>query len=133
LDKQVVSGTMEQAEREFIHRLLFRYLYLSLRDSWHMTLQPKFPDIVVNGKPIRPDILLWVPGDPNSKILIECDGYEYHSKKDAFTSDRARDRITKTLGYTTLRFSGSEIHRNVSGVSTEVLNILEPDADAHGL
>ncbi len=133
LNKQVASGAMESAEREFIHRLVFRYVYMSLLNSWHMTLQPKFPDIVVNGKSIRPDILLWIPGNPNRKILVECDGYEFHSNKHAFTVDRARDRVTQGLGFTTLRFSGSEIHRNVSGVSTEVLNYLKPDADAHEL
>lgn len=133
LDRQVASEAMEQAERDVISRLVFRYLYLSLQDSWHMTLQPKFPDMIIDGKSIRPDLLLWVPGDPTRRILIECDGYKYHSNKAAFTADRARDRLTQGFGYTTLRFSGSEICRSPSGISTEVLNILEPDTEAREL
>lgn len=129
LDTQVVSGKMESQEREYINRLIFRYQYLSLRDNWHMTLQPKFPDIIVKGKSIRPDILLWVPSDPSKKIIVECDGYQFHSEKNAFISDRARDRITSQIGYTTLRFSGTEIYRDTSGVATELLNYLEPDID----
>lgn len=127
LDAQVSAGKMDSTEREFIHRLVFRYLYLALKDSWHMTLQPKFPDIKVGSKSIRPDILLWVPSNPSKKIIVECDGYQYHSEKKVFIADRARDRITSNMGYTTLRFSGTEIYRDISGVATELLNYLEPD------
>ncbi len=129
LDAQVVSGKLESSEREYIHRLVFRYHYLSLRNRWHMTLQPKFPDIIVGGKSIRPDILLWVPSDPRKMIIVECDGYQFHSEKKVFIADRARDRITSSLGYATLRFSGTEIYRDISGVATELLNYLEPDVE----
>lgn len=129
LDAQVVSGKMESSERKYIHRLVFRYLYLSLRDSWHLTLQPKFPDIIVGGKSIRPDILLWVPSDPSKRIIVECDGYQFHNEKNAFISDRARDRKTSGIGYTTLRFAGTEIYRDISGVAIELLNYLEPDVE----
>lgn len=129
LSDQVISGKMESPEREYINRLVFRYLYLSLKDSWHMTLQPRFPDVIVDGKAIRPDMLLWIPSDPSKKIIVECDGYQYHKEKRLFISDRARDRKTARLGYITLRYSGTEIYRNTSGVATELLNYLEPDVE----
>ncbi|PKN19406.1 MAG: hypothetical protein CVU71_07830 [Deltaproteobacteria bacterium HGW-Deltaproteobacteria-6] len=133
LNEQVKSKKMDKAERDFINRLMFRYVYLSLKDSWHMTLQPKFPDIIINGRSIRPDLLLWMPSDTTRKYIVECDGYEFHSNKDTFISDRARDRETQRLGYSTLRFSGSEIVKNVSGVATEVLHMLESDAEVSEL
>lgn len=129
LEDQLTLGKMDRSELRYINRLLFRYLYLSLKDSWHMTLQPKFPDILVGGASIRPDILLWTPADPNKKIIVECDGYQFHGEKSIFIADRVRDRKTASLGYTTLRFSGTEIYRNISGVATELLNYLEPDLE----
>ena len=129
LDTQVSSGKMDPSECIHIKYLMFRYRYLPLRDHWHMTLQPKFPDVIVNGKSIRPDILLWIPSKPSKKILVECDGYQFHKEKKLFINDRARDRKTSSLGYTTLRFSGTEIYKNISGVATELLNYLEPEAD----
>lgn len=133
LDEQVKSKKMDDSERVQINRLMVRYVYLSLKDSWHMTLQPKFPDIIINGSSIRPDILLWVPSDSTRKYIVECDGYEFHSNKDTFISDRTRDRVTQRFGYSTLRFSGSEIVRNASEVATEVLSILEPDVEVSEL
>jgi very-short-patch-repair endonuclease len=69
-------------------------------------------------------MLIWIPPYENIKILIECDGYEFHKSKEAFTSDRQRDRALKNKRIEVLRFSGSEIKNNFIEISREVMNLL---------
>lgn len=49
---------------------------------------------------------------PDKKIAIEADGYGFHSSREAFTSDRSRQRILESQGWRFIRFSGSEINAN---------------------
>lgn len=46
---------------------------------------------------------------PEHMIAIELDGYAYHSTRDQFTSDRARQRHLEQQGWRFIRFSGSEV------------------------
>lgn len=112
---------MDQDERIYLHRLVFKYRYLPLSGLFHMSIQPKFPAIRLSGRSIRPDIYFWIPDRPDVKIIVECDGYQYHSSKEKFTRDRQRDRKLNALGYTVLRFSGSEIHRDPPSVAGELM------------
>jgi hypothetical protein len=109
LDQEMARGQMDADERQSYVRFIFRYGYIPLDGSYHMTLQPRFPNIKIDGKEIRPDIYFWIPTKPEIKIIVECDGFAYHSDKERFKNDRQRDRALKTLGYDVLRFSGSEI------------------------
>jgi hypothetical protein len=86
-------------------------------------LQPTFKKIF-DGKNIRGDMLIWIPPYENIKILIECDGYEFHKSKEVFISDRKRDRVLKNNGIDVLRFSGSEIKTDFIKISHEVMNLL---------
>lgn len=44
------------------------------------------------------------------KIVIECDGHEFHEKtKQQASKDKKRDRDLTTSGYLVLRYSGSDI------------------------
>lgn len=44
------------------------------------------------------------------KIVIECDGHEFHEKtKKQVQKDKRRDRYLTKLGYKVLRYSGSEL------------------------
>jgi hypothetical protein len=109
LDGEVQRGAMCQDERDRMAWWIFRYGYVSLEDSYHLTLQPRFPNIKVSGKGIRTDMYFWIPTRPEIKIIVECDGFDYHSDRERFKSDRQRDRALKAAGYDVLRFSGSEI------------------------
>ena len=124
LDHELSKGKMDQQERHFLHRLMLRYNYLPLSDSFHMTLQPKFPDILVDERSIRPDIFFWAPDIPDLKIIVECDGFAYHSDKGSFISDRKRDRILQSKGFRVLRYSGSEIHKDPVSVSGDIFDFL---------
>jgi hypothetical protein len=124
LDGEVKAGKMEGTERDFLRQLTFRYHYLRMTSSYHLTLQAKFPGIIIDGKSIRPDLYFWLPSDKNVKVIVECDGFEHHSNKDSFVSDRKRDRVLQSKGFQVLRFSGSEIYNESVTVTSNILEFL---------
>jgi very-short-patch-repair endonuclease len=50
---------------------------------------------------------------PEQKIAIFADGFLYHKSKESFERDRNIDRWLQGKGWTTLRFPGGLIYRNV--------------------
>lgn len=56
-------------------------------------------------------------------IVFELDGYEYHSSKEMFTSDRKRDRNLSNT-FKVFRFSGLEIYHDLQSTTEEALEIL---------
>lgn len=81
----------------------------------------------LKGKTIRPDLAIWVPADPTVKIIVECDGFDYHSDPKAFQRDRIRDRQLMEAGYSVRRYSGSEIYKDPIATGRELVDYL------HGL
>ncbi len=94
-------------------------------DCFHITMQPAFPDILVDGKTIRCDMLVWKPDDERLNVIVECDGFEFHKEKPAFIRDRKRDRALKFKSFDVIRFSGSEIFTSFPTVSEELSNYIE--------
>ena len=45
---------------------------------------------------------------PDAKIAIYCDGYEFHSEREAFQKDRHQSRELQLQGWCVLRFAGRE-------------------------
>lgn len=105
---QEVDFLSEGQKEGFLYHLLYEYI-AQLYGVYYITLQPTIKDIRVHGKTLRPDIYIWNPCDPKFKLIVECDGYEYHSDKRAFSQDRNRDRLLQAAGFQVFRFSGSEI------------------------
>ncbi|WP_459589581.1 endonuclease domain-containing protein [Corynebacterium camporealensis] len=59
---------------------------------------------------------------PKHKILIEVDGFEFHSKKlETFVQDRWKANDAVIAGYRVLRFSGSCIKHELAAVVQEIL------------
>lgn len=59
------------------------------------------------------------------KIVIECDGHEFHEKtKEQSSKDKKRDRELQKLGYTILRYSGSDIVNNPFQITKDLVEIL---------
>lgn len=83
------------------------YNLLDLSSAFHLSLQPKMKHIEIAGHTIRPDLPFWSPSRPDFRIVVECDGFDYHSDRDAFTRDRQRDRTLRQSGFEVVRFSGS--------------------------
>lgn len=62
-----------------------------------------------------------------SALGIECDGHDWHDRtKQQASYDRARDReLLKMYGVTTVRFTGSDIHRDTNQCAIEIAEILK--------
>ncbi|WP_116128387.1 endonuclease domain-containing protein [Lewinella sp. IMCC34183] len=122
--KQILSG--RYTEEDFAtfdwHRTVVEVFGW---DAFRIVLQPIISNIKINNKQIRSDLLIWKPSDDNFKLIVECDGFKYHSNKSSFENDRARDRILKKNGYDVIRFSGGEIWRDPVSVSVELFEYLE--------
>jgi very-short-patch-repair endonuclease len=41
----------------------------------------------------------------DAKLIIECDGWQFHNDRDSFESDRDRDADTLEVGYATIRLT----------------------------
>ena len=64
---------------------------------------------IVHGFFIRVDFAI-----PDVKLIIECDGYEYHNRTRKMRKrDYFRDKILKFYGWKVIRLQGSEINRDV--------------------
>ena len=60
------------------------------------------------------------------ELIIECDGHEFHERtKEQAQKDKKRDRDLSALGYTVLRFTGSEIWVDPFKCAEEILQFLQ--------
>ena len=53
-------------------------------------------------------------------VVVECDGFAYHSGRREFQEDRRRDRELLARGYVVLRFTWDEVMTNIDLVVEEV-------------
>ena len=129
LSDQTTQCKITETEAFGISEHILLYHQLNLRGSLHLILQPRIDEVLVEGRRVRPDLMFWVPNKPDYNIIVECDGYKYHSDKTAFKRDRRRDRTLKYHGYDILRFSGSEIFLDPVAASTELARFLFKQRD----
>lgn len=54
-----------------------------------------------------------------TNVLIELDGHDYHKTKEQRTSDAKRQRYLEKKGFRVIRFTGSEIYRDLEGCVKE--------------
>jgi very-short-patch-repair endonuclease len=59
----------------------------------------------------------------DARLIIELDGYDYHSTKEQLEKDAIRQRYLSRAGYTVIRFTGGEINRNPKDCVLEVRQI----------
>ncbi|GEM_PF-3135822 len=62
---------------------------------------------------------------PDKKIAIELDGHEYHKTKYQRTNDAQRDRWLFGEGWQVLRFTGTEIYKNLDGCIDEICQLCQ--------
>ena len=55
-------------------------------------------------------------------LLIECDGKEFHSSVDQIAHDNRKDAAAHDRGFLTMRFTGSEIHRDADGCAMKIFD-----------
>lgn len=61
---------------------------------------------------------------PDCRILIEIDGYDYHSSREQLTADSRRQRALTAAGWTVVRFTGREIYAGAAACVREVEQII---------
>lgn len=78
-------------------------------------------DFNIDGKKFStPDFVL-----REYKIIIYCDGAEYHNDPKRIAMDKQQDRALQIAGYFPLRFTGSEIVNNVSDCISQVKELIK--------
>jgi len=89
--------------------------------SFWETAKPLIPELekeVWIDKKYRVDFLI-----PSQKVVIELYGYQYHNSKDKITKDAERERYLQKVGYRVIRFTGTEIYKDVQKCVNEVLSL----------
>jgi hypothetical protein len=124
LDQEATNGKITWGERRSLTPFVAKYFYGPRDDRFHVTMQARFPDVRVGGRPVRADMYFWIPKYPEINVIVECDGFPFHSSEEKFTSDRQRDRAFKAQGYDVLRFSGSEVDHDPIGTADELATYL---------
>lgn len=62
---------------------------------------------------------------PSKWVVIECDGHDFHEKtKEQAARDKARDRFLSAEAGKVLRFTGSEIFRDVGACWEDVTKVV---------
>jgi very-short-patch-repair endonuclease len=59
------------------------------------------------------------------RLVIECDGKDYHDSDEQIARDAKRDREIEQGGYRLVRYSGSVIHGNLRSVLAEIRGWIE--------
>jgi very-short-patch-repair endonuclease len=57
---------------------------------------------------------------PNERLIVEVDGFAFHSTRAAFERDRARDRTLHAAGYVVLRVTWRQLVRGPEMVVAEL-------------
>lgn len=70
----------------------------------------------------RYDLSVKREGRAKPLILIECDGKEFHSTAEQIANDSAKDALAAKEKIALLRFSGSEIYRDLDICVSKVFN-----------
>lgn len=60
----------------------------------------------------------------NRKVLVECDGHDYHKTKEQRNYDTEREREFMKQGWAVVRFTGTQIHKNPALCVYELMDIL---------
>ena len=122
----VLSIDDDVAKLSPIEQILYIAFQIYDIDSNQTTPKPSYIDkqhlIECNGKTYITDFFIdlflskegegMVEYELKKPIIIECDGFEYHSTKKQMTHDYERENNLKTAGYNVFRFTGSQIYSN---------------------
>lgn len=58
-------------------------------------------------------------------VVVECDGHDYHERtKEQAAHDKKRDIEMTMLGWSVVRFTGSQIHKDAAGCANGVLELV---------
>lgn len=72
---------------------------------------------------------------PRERLMVEADSWEFHSHREAFERDRARDAAMQAAGYRVIRLTHRRLEREPEAVAHELRHLLregEKDRRAGG-
>ena len=121
LDYIFNSPDLSSEDKDLIFFNMFYMHALKHINVFHISLHCYFDEVTVAEQPICPDLLIWVPSRPEFKLVVECDEFQYHSDRKAFTNDRERDRFLRDNDFQVLRFSDHEIEIDAASRARELL------------
>lgn len=61
---------------------------------------------------------------PDCRVCVELDGHDFHKTKEQRTHDASRERWLQLNDWRVIRFTGTEIHRNVSACVDQTIQFL---------
>ena len=70
-----------------MHGMILLMQATHLHQAFHLTMQARFTNLKVDDKTLRADAYIWIPSDPDFNLIVECDGYQFHSDQAAFGRD----------------------------------------------
>ncbi len=69
---------------------------------------------------------------PRERVIVEVDGYEFHSDRDSFESDRKRDVVMLTIGVVTVRITRDRMKQEPREEARRLLEILAARRNSYG-
>ena len=98
---------------------------LAMQLAEKVGVRPKLHlEIVENGQLIAETDLSW----PEVRLCVQLDGWRYHSSREAFVRDRARDRALVRLGWTVLRYTSQDVDGDPETMMAELSSIYQSRA-----
>jgi very-short-patch-repair endonuclease len=65
---------------------------------------------------------------PESRVIVELDSRTFHETPTAFERDRARDRALAAHGWTTIRVTWRQLHRDELQLARDLRSLLRRTA-----
>jgi hypothetical protein len=62
---------------------------------------------------------------PDEKLIVELDGWDFHSSRESFESDRERDASTLAAGHATVRMTWERMHEHAAREAARLHAILK--------
>lgn len=124
IDFLIEAGIFQESQQDELTKELILFQDVGIGSTYRLMPQAKFPHLHVEGRSLRTDAYIWKPNDEHFNLILECDGYEFHSSKTKFINDRSRDRLLQSKGFDVLRFAGSEINNHPIEVVDDLLKKL---------
>jgi very-short-patch-repair endonuclease len=122
VDVAAESFTMAAETESPIETIFGAQLALALRHfckdiGWKFSVGTEDDDIVLHPQfslaRFRYDFAVRAKGKLKPLVLVECDGKEFHSSSDQQANDKLKDVAASRAGVRLIRFTGSEIHRDI--------------------
>lgn len=94
-----------------IERLYYHcFDYIRRKEKIPLYLVPQYEIQAEKNKYIVDFLIRDFTKDEELNVIVECDGFDYHSSKKQQAYDNQRQRDLENAGYKVIRFSGKEIY-----------------------